>query len=183
MRQRLWWHHIQRDKNLPQQAVQKIDFDDAQIMWTQWRKIKCYDHMTTVHKFRENFKDVLKMIADGKISIVSQPATTDAKGKAERKEEKIMKIYCQTSPKKPKQVSSKPGSVNHPGHVIPEDQNIKLPQINTQKEYQENYSDEEFEKQDPVTPKKSKEKKESNDQVLIPEHSIKAKLEACKKAM
>ena len=127
MRQRLWWHHIQRDKNLPQQAVQKIDFDDAQIMWTQWRKIKCYDHMTTVHKFRENFKDVLKMIADGKISIVSQPATTDAKGKAERKEEKIMKIYCQTSPKKQKQVSSKPGSVNHPGHVIPEDQNIKLP--------------------------------------------------------
>lgn len=83
--------------------------------------------MTTVHKFRENFKDVLKMIADGKISITTSPATTDAKGKAERKEEKIMKIYCQTSPKKQKQVSSKPGSVHHPGHVIPEDQNIKLP--------------------------------------------------------
>jgi len=39
-------------------------------MWTQWRKVKLYDHMTTVKKFREDFKDVLKMIADGKISIV-----------------------------------------------------------------------------------------------------------------
>ena len=70
-------------------------------MWTQWRKIKCYDHMTTVKKFREDFKDVLKMIADGKISIENR-TTIDPKGKTEKKEEKIMKIYCQTSPKKPK---------------------------------------------------------------------------------
>ena len=69
-------------------------------MWTQWRKIKCYDHLTTVKKFRENHKDILKMIDDGKISIVNSTTTTDAKGKTERKEEKIMKIYCQTSPKK-----------------------------------------------------------------------------------
>ena len=29
MKQRLWWHHIQRDKNLSQTAVLKLDFDEA----------------------------------------------------------------------------------------------------------------------------------------------------------
>jgi hypothetical protein len=49
MRQRLWWHHIQRDKNIPQQAVMKLDFDEAQIMWSQWRKVRLYQHLQT-HK-------------------------------------------------------------------------------------------------------------------------------------
>ena len=40
--------------------------------------------MTTVKKFREDFKDVLKMIADGKISIVNSTTGADSKGKTER---------------------------------------------------------------------------------------------------
>jgi hypothetical protein len=51
MKQRLWWHHIGKDKSMPSQIIQKIDFDEASIMWTQWRKIKIYDHLAKFKDF------------------------------------------------------------------------------------------------------------------------------------
>lgn len=67
MRQRLWWHHIQRDKNMAHTTVQKLDFDEAQIMWTQWRKVKLYPYLRTHEGFKKEFSDLLKIISAGKI--------------------------------------------------------------------------------------------------------------------
>ena len=56
MKQRLWWHHIQRDKQYTQGII-KLDFDEAHIMWTQWRKVRLYQHLTQYSQFYEEFKD------------------------------------------------------------------------------------------------------------------------------
>ncbi len=45
----------------------KIDFEEAQIMWTQWRKIKLYDFMITANKFKTDYKDLLIAIENKQI--------------------------------------------------------------------------------------------------------------------
>ena len=59
MRQRLWWHHIQRDKNMAHTTVQKLDFDEAQIMWTQWCRDKLCNHLSTHDAMQTELKELL----------------------------------------------------------------------------------------------------------------------------
>lgn len=68
MKMRLWWHQIQREK--VNTSVVRLDFDEAQIMWTQWRKVRLYYHLATKDQFQEEFKDLLKALDEGRIQIV-----------------------------------------------------------------------------------------------------------------
>jgi hypothetical protein len=113
LRQRICFHHINRDKNLPQCAVQKLDFDEAQIMWSQWRKLKLFAYMTTFKSFQSEFKDLLKFISEGKIAVAPPIVVNDKsekKTERERPNEKIIKIYTNggsQSPQKSKDLNIK----------------------------------------------------------------------------
>jgi hypothetical protein len=61
MKQRLWWHHIQRDKQYSQGII-RLDFDEAHIMWTQWRKVRLYHHLTQFGHYHDEFKDLIAAI-------------------------------------------------------------------------------------------------------------------------
>ena len=45
-------------------------------MWTQWRKMKLYDHMTPVSKFKAEFKDLLAAIDNKYILIQTANSTS-----------------------------------------------------------------------------------------------------------
>lgn len=97
MRQRLWWHHIQRDKNMAHTTVQKLDFDEAQIMWTQWRKVKLYPYLRTHEGFKKEFNDLLKIISAGKIQGMNATGSDKAEKTKGESHNKILKVYYQTS--------------------------------------------------------------------------------------
>lgn len=97
MRQRLWWHHIQRDKNMAHTTVQKLDFDEAQIMWTQWRKVKLYPYLRTHEGFKKEFSDLLKIISAGKIQGVNATGSDKTEKTKGESQNKILKVYYQTS--------------------------------------------------------------------------------------
>jgi hypothetical protein len=88
-----------------------MDFEEAQIMWTQWRKLKLFSFMTPFKTFQNDFSDLLRLIGEGKIA-VAHPAGADKNDKGEkarereRPNEKIIKIYTQggrESPQKSKE--------------------------------------------------------------------------------
>ena len=66
-------------------------------MWTQWRKLKLFSHLTTHKAFLNEFGELLKLIEDGRGALLHLGATekherSEKNSEREKQNDKIIKL-------------------------------------------------------------------------------------------